>query len=114
MALNTVMHWTYKGKEITKIPEDIVGFVYLITNKTNDMKNKTDTVWAVMCPAWGTVISLYSTKELADVAASIMKDETAITKKANGMCLKYASADVFPNPLDELYLKLTWSYSSLK
>jgi len=43
-----------------------------------------------------------------------MKDETDITKKANGMCLKYASADVFPNPLDELYLKLTWSYSSLK
>ena len=40
------------------------------------MKNKTDTVWAVMCPAWGTVISLYATKELADVAASIMKDET--------------------------------------
>ena len=24
------------------------------------MKNKTDTVWAVMCPAWGTVISLYA------------------------------------------------------
>ena len=40
------------------------------------MKNKTDTVWAVMCPAWGTVISLYATKELANVAASIMKDET--------------------------------------
>ena len=40
------------------------------------MKNKTDTVWAVMCPAWGTVISLYATKELAELAASIMKDET--------------------------------------
>jgi len=40
------------------------------------MKNKTDTVWAVMCPAWGTVISLYSTKELADISASIMSAET--------------------------------------
>ena len=35
MALNTIMHWTYKGKEITNIPEDIVGFVYLITNTLN-------------------------------------------------------------------------------
>ena len=40
------------------------------------MKNKTDTVWAVMCPAWGTVISLYATNELAELAASIMTDET--------------------------------------
>tara|TARA_R100001591_G_scaffold112706_2_gene125295 strand:- start:40 stop:273 length:234 start_codon:yes stop_codon:yes gene_type:complete len=45
-------------------------------NKNNDMKNKTDKVWAVMCPAWGTVISLYSTKELADISASIMSAET--------------------------------------
>ena len=29
LALNTIMHWTYQGKEITNIPEDIVGFVYL-------------------------------------------------------------------------------------
>ena len=29
------MHWTYQGKEITNIPEDVVGFVYLITNTTN-------------------------------------------------------------------------------
>ena len=36
LALNTTMHWTYQGKEITNIPEDIVGFVYIITNTTND------------------------------------------------------------------------------
>ena len=35
MALNTVMHWTYQGNEITNMPEDVVGFVYLITNTTN-------------------------------------------------------------------------------
>tara|TARA_R100001015_G_C4593874_1_gene149190 strand:+ start:479 stop:694 length:216 start_codon:yes stop_codon:yes gene_type:complete len=40
------------------------------------MKNKTDTVWAVMCPAWGTVISLYATEELAELAASVMQYET--------------------------------------
>ena len=39
------------------------------------MKNK-NTVWAVMCPAWGTVISLYETRQLADVAASVMSSET--------------------------------------
>ena len=32
------MLWTYQGKEITKLPEDIEGFVYLITNKTNNKK----------------------------------------------------------------------------
>ena len=35
LALNTSMHWTYQGKEITNMPEDVVGFVYLITNTTN-------------------------------------------------------------------------------
>ena len=30
------MHWTHKGKEITNMPEDVVGFVYQITNTTND------------------------------------------------------------------------------
>ena len=35
MALNTVMNWTYKGNEITNMPEDVVGFVYMITNTTN-------------------------------------------------------------------------------
>ena len=35
MALNMAMHWTYQGNEITNMPEDVVGFVYLITNTTN-------------------------------------------------------------------------------
>ena len=35
LALNMAMHWTYQGKEITNMPEDVVGFVYLITNTTN-------------------------------------------------------------------------------
>ena len=35
LALNTDMHWTYQGNEITKIPEGVIGFVYLITNTTN-------------------------------------------------------------------------------
>ena len=30
------MHWTYQEKDITELPEDCVGFVYLITNTTND------------------------------------------------------------------------------
>lgn len=34
------MNWTYEQKEIQEedIPEDAIGFIYLITNKTNDMK----------------------------------------------------------------------------
>ena len=32
------MNWTYKGKEITELPEDCVGFVYIITNITNNKK----------------------------------------------------------------------------
>ena len=32
------MHWTYQGNEITNMPEDVVGFVYLITNTTNGRK----------------------------------------------------------------------------
>ena len=35
LALNTIMHWRYNENEITNIPEDVVGFVYLITNTTN-------------------------------------------------------------------------------
>ena len=35
LALNTFMNWTHKGKEITNMPEDVVGFVYMITNTTN-------------------------------------------------------------------------------
>ena len=38
LALNTSMHWTYQGKEITKLPEDVIGFVYEITNTTNGRK----------------------------------------------------------------------------
>jgi hypothetical protein len=31
-------HWTYKGQKLDCLPEDIVGFVYLITNTTNGRK----------------------------------------------------------------------------
>jgi hypothetical protein len=30
--------WTYQGSEINELPEDCVGFVYLITNVTNERK----------------------------------------------------------------------------
>jgi|9_EtaG_2_1085328.scaffolds.fasta_scaffold01165_7 hypothetical protein len=39
------------------------------------MKNN-NTVYAVICPSWGTVVSIYKTAELADVAASVMSSET--------------------------------------
>ena len=32
------MEWTYKGKQVDSLPEDCVGFVYLITNTTNGKK----------------------------------------------------------------------------
>ena len=32
------MTWLYKNKEVIEIPEDIIGFVYLITNTTNNRK----------------------------------------------------------------------------
>ena len=32
------MTWTYKGKEVTEIPNPFIGFVYLITNTVNDRK----------------------------------------------------------------------------
>ena len=32
------MTWTYKGKEVVEIPPEFIGFVYLITNTTNDRK----------------------------------------------------------------------------
>ena len=35
MALNTTMNWLYHGNEITNLPEEVVGFVYQITNTTN-------------------------------------------------------------------------------
>jgi hypothetical protein len=30
--------WIYNNKEITALPDDVVGFVYLITNTSNDKK----------------------------------------------------------------------------
>lgn len=32
------MQWLYKNKEVTEIPEEFIGFVYLITNTINDRK----------------------------------------------------------------------------
>ena len=32
------MTWTYKHKEVTEIPAEFIGFVYLITNTANDRK----------------------------------------------------------------------------
>ena len=32
------MQWTYEGKKINQIPEEYEGFVYLITNTTNNQK----------------------------------------------------------------------------
>ncbi len=31
-------NWYYNSEEITELPEKVVGFVYLITNLTNDRK----------------------------------------------------------------------------
>lgn len=33
-----IMDWTYQGEIITQMPEGCVGFVYMITNTTNDRK----------------------------------------------------------------------------
>jgi hypothetical protein len=30
--------WIYNNKEVIELPDDVVGFVYLITNTTNDKK----------------------------------------------------------------------------
>ena len=38
LSLNMAMHWTYQEKDILELPEDCVGFVYLITNTTNGRK----------------------------------------------------------------------------
>jgi hypothetical protein len=32
------MTWLYQGKEITELPDDCVGFVYLIVNKSDNRK----------------------------------------------------------------------------
>ena len=33
-----MVEWTYQGKVITEIPQGVEGFVYLITNLTNNKK----------------------------------------------------------------------------
>jgi hypothetical protein len=33
-----MINWTYKGKVVTEIPTGVEGFVYLITNNTNNKK----------------------------------------------------------------------------
>ena len=30
-----IMHWQYQGKDIKQLPDEVVGFVYQITNTTN-------------------------------------------------------------------------------
>ena len=35
MDLNIDMNWQYQGKDILDLPNDVVGFVYQITNTTN-------------------------------------------------------------------------------
>ena len=32
------MNWTYNGNEVTEIPQEYEGFVYIITNLTDDRK----------------------------------------------------------------------------
>ncbi len=32
------MLWTYKGQEVIELPEDCIGYVYIITNLTNNKK----------------------------------------------------------------------------
>lgn len=36
--MGLLMMWLYQGKEIDELPEGCEAFVYLITNKTNNMK----------------------------------------------------------------------------
>ena len=33
-----MVDWTYKGKVVSEIPQGVEGFVYLITNTTNNKK----------------------------------------------------------------------------
>ena len=33
------MEWTFKNKIIQQLPDDCVGFVYIITNTTNNIIN---------------------------------------------------------------------------
>ena len=34
----STVNWTYKNQEVTELPNDCVGFVYEITNTTNNKK----------------------------------------------------------------------------
>ena len=34
----STVNWTYKNQEVTEVPDDCVGFVYEITNTTNNKK----------------------------------------------------------------------------
>ena len=34
----STVNWTYKNQEVTELPDDCVGFVYEITNTTNNKK----------------------------------------------------------------------------
>ena len=38
LYLMSTVNWTYKNQEVTELPDDCVGFVYEITNTTNNMK----------------------------------------------------------------------------
>jgi len=38
MMKKVTYDWTYKGNTVNELPEDCVGFVYLITNITNNRK----------------------------------------------------------------------------
>ena len=35
LSLNITMPWTHKGQPVNQLPDDCVGFVYVITNITN-------------------------------------------------------------------------------
>ena len=37
-GMKKTTQWTYKNKVVTEIPEGVEGFVYLITNITNNRK----------------------------------------------------------------------------
>ena len=38
VRVSITMKWTYRGQEVSEIPEGIEGFVYIITNTTNNRK----------------------------------------------------------------------------
>ena len=68
------MLWTYQGENIDELPDDCEGFVYLITNKTNNKK--------------------YIGKKLA----KFKKTRPPLKGKKNKSCVLYTS----PSPRDYL------------